>query len=107
MIASVSGMVSRNVVPRPTVLVTSTEPPMDSIRVLTTSMPTPRPETLVTCSAVENPGRKIRLRMSRVVIVASCVWETRPRSSAFAAIFPGSMPAPSSLISRWTWPASW
>jgi hypothetical protein len=37
---------------------TSMVPPIDSMLVLTTSMPTPRPETLVTAEAVEKPGRK-------------------------------------------------
>ena len=38
-------------------------PPMRSILVRTTSMPTPRPETLVTFSAVEKPGRKMNCRI--------------------------------------------
>ena len=45
--------------PLVTTLWTSAVPPILSILVLTTSMPTPRPETLVIVSAVENPGRKI------------------------------------------------
>ena len=35
-----------------------TEPLRASMFRFTTSMPTPRPETSVTCSAVEKPGRK-------------------------------------------------
>ena len=46
-------------------LKTSTTPPIFSMWDLTTSMPTPRPEILVTVCAVENPGRKIRLSASR------------------------------------------
>jgi hypothetical protein len=34
-------------------------PPIFSTFVRTTSMPTPRPETLVTFSAVEKPARKM------------------------------------------------
>ena len=52
-------MRSENVVPRPGVLVIAIVPRSASIWRLTTSMPTPRPETLVTCLAVENPGSKI------------------------------------------------
>ena len=64
-IASVSGILilTRGSLPR--VDCTSTVPPIFSILVLTTSMPTPRPETLVTFSAVENPGKKIKLKISR------------------------------------------
>src|SRR5215212_1702501 len=62
--ARVSGMRSRHTVPRPASDSTSMVPPMASMLVLTTSMPTPRPETLVTAAAVENPGRKISCRMS-------------------------------------------
>ena len=36
-----------------------TVPPKASIFRLTTSMPTPRPDTSVTFSAVENPGLKM------------------------------------------------
>lgn len=39
----------------------STCPPIFSMLFFTTSMPTPRPETLVTCAAVEKPGAKIKL----------------------------------------------
>ena len=59
MIARVSGIRTRHVVPRPRWLDRSTEPPIRSMLVRTTSMPTPRPETLVTSAAVENPGWKI------------------------------------------------
>src|SRR3954465_7846862 len=57
--ARVSGMRSRMQVPSPACDSTSMVPPIASMLVLTTSMPTPRPETLVTAAAVENPGRKI------------------------------------------------
>ena len=65
-------MRSRQTVPRPASDSTSMVPPMASMLVLTTSMPTPRPETLVTAAAVENPGRKISCRMSAGLIRSSC-----------------------------------
>ena len=102
MIASVSGMRILMVVPQPTVLVRSTLPPMRSIEVRTTSIPTPRPETLVTCSAVEKPGRKIRSRTSRGSIRASCSRVTTPRRTATSPMCRGSMPLPSSVISTTT-----
>ena len=55
--------------------------------VRTTSMPTPRPDTSVTFSAVLNPGRKIRLRISRCSIVASSASLIRPLANAFSLIF--------------------
>ena len=60
--ASVSGMRSRSVVPLPARESISTLPPIFSTLVRTTSMPTPRPLTLVTAAAVEKPGRKIELQ---------------------------------------------
>ena len=65
MIASVRGMRTRTVVPWPGREFRSTVPPMRSMFVRTTSMPTPRPDTFVTWAAVEKPGRKIRLSISR------------------------------------------
>ena len=82
-------------------------PPMASMLVLTTSMPTPRPETFVTDCAVENPGRKISWRMSADDIWASWVAVRRPTAWAFSAIRSASMPAPSSQTSTTTWPPSW
>ena len=60
-IASVSGSFIVNVEPSPSFDVTSTLPRSFSIFFLTTSIPTPRPEILVTLSAVDKPGAKIRL----------------------------------------------
>ncbi len=100
-------MVSRVVVPCPGAESTSTVPPIFSRLVLTTSMPTPRPETLVTAAAVEKPRRKIRPRMSRSLMRRSCSAVTSPRSTAFAATFAGSIPAPSSITSTTTWPPWW
>ncbi|CRZ41267.1 Uncharacterised protein [Vibrio cholerae] len=47
--------------PRPNSESTSICPPSSSMLRLTTSIPTPRPEMSETCSAVENPGAKIKL----------------------------------------------
>ncbi len=74
MIAKVSGILRRHVVPRPATDSTSTVPPIASILVRTTSMPTPRPETLVTAAAVENPGRKSSWSSS-----AWDIWSTSAR----------------------------
>src|SRR4028118_1381909 len=104
--ARVSGMRSRQTVPRPGSDSTSMVPPMASMLVLTTSIPTPRPETLVTAAAVENPGRKIICRTSCGPIRDSWSAGTRPRSTALAPMRAGSMPAPSSATSTTTWPLS-
>src|SRR6185437_5987824 len=57
-IASVSGILMVNLTPAPATERRSTVPPICSILLRTTSMPTPRPEILVTRSAVEKPGAK-------------------------------------------------
>ena len=64
MIASVSGSDRSIRVPRPGSLCTRMEPRSESTSRLTTSMPTPRPETSVTFVAVEKPGRKISSKIS-------------------------------------------
>ncbi|MNP43617.1 hypothetical protein D3C76_1374460 [compost metagenome] len=61
MIARVSGRRMRTTVPLPGWLSRSTVPRSKVMLRLTTSMPTPRPERLVTTWAVEKPGSKIRL----------------------------------------------
>ncbi len=58
MMARVRGILIFSSVPLPAALCRSTVPPIFSMLVLTTSMPTPRPEMLLTCSAVEKPGGK-------------------------------------------------
>ena len=63
-IASVSGSEIRIVVPKPSAERMSTVPPSAVMLRLTTSMPTPRPETSVTMSAVEKPGAKISCQTS-------------------------------------------
>ena len=57
--AKVSGKRMMKRVPCPVVEVTSTPPPSIRMLLRTTSSPTPRPETSLTVSAVENPGTKI------------------------------------------------
>ena len=106
-IANVSGILILTVVPCPSLLCTSTVPPIFSTLVFTTSMPTPRPDTLVTFSAVENPGRKIKLIASRSLMRAACSEVITPRCNAFFFMRSGSTPAPSSEISMLTWPPSW
>ena len=105
--ARVSGILTRTVVPWPAVDCTSTVPPIFSTLVFTTSMPTPRPDTLVTFCAVENPGRKIKLKISRSVMRAACSAVITPRSTAFCRMRSTFSPAPSSLISMLTCPPSW
>ena len=58
-IASVSGILMVNVVPAPLTDFKSTVPPICSILLRTTSMPTPRPEMLVTFAAVVKPAAKM------------------------------------------------
>ena len=69
--AKVRGIFMRTVEPCPGLDCRSTVPPIFSMFVFTTSSPTPRPETLVTFSAVEKPARKMRLVISRSVIRAA------------------------------------
>ena len=76
MIARVSGILILSVVPDPGRFTRSRVPPIFSILVRTTSIPTPRPETLVTFAAVENPGAKMRFVRSRV---CSCARRRRER----------------------------
>ncbi len=71
------------------------------------SMPTPRPETSVTFSAVLRPGSHINWWISRGVIRSASAAETSPRSTAFARMRSVSRPCPSSdtwmmmLLPRW------
>ena len=102
MIARVSGIFTLNVVPRPTMVCTSTEPPIASMFVLTTSMPTPRPEMLLTCSAVEKPGWKMTLTISRSGREAASSAVMIPFCTTLRRIALGSIPEPSSEISMIT-----
>ena len=72
-------------------------PPSAWIERLTTSMPTPRPEMSETVSAVEKPGRKIRLSISSSVSWASAA--IRPLLDRRSADRARLMPAPSSETS--------
>src|SRR5256886_1751530 len=73
----------------------SIEPPSARTRVAATSIPTPRPETLVTASAVENPGRA-STRSSWSSDSASACASTTPSRRARSRILARSMPRPSS-----------
>src|SRR5882724_4500435 len=64
MMASVSGTLTVTVVPSPALDERSMVPPSAWIFRLATSIPTPRPDRSVTCSAVENPGSKISCQTS-------------------------------------------
>ena len=103
MMARVSGMRRRSVVPLPARESISTLPPIFSTLVRTTSMPTPRPLTLVTAAAVEKPGRKISCSSSRSPSCAARSGVISPRSMALLRIFSTAMPAPSSETSMMTW----
>ena len=62
--AVVSGSTSLKLVPWPAAVAVSMRPPMALTSERTTSMPTPRPASSVTWSAVLKPGVKIRLARS-------------------------------------------
>ena len=81
MMASVSGSRSAISVPWPGTLSMSTEPRSASMLRRTTSMPTPRPDRLVTVSAVEKPGSMMSWN-NLVVGQALRPRCTSPRSSA-------------------------
>ena len=68
---------------------------------LTTSMPTPRPDTSVICAAVEKPGAKISCHTSPSLSVSGAAM---PRSRALSRIRSRSRPAPSSITSTTTLP---
>jgi len=87
------------VVPVPGAEFRSTVPPICSILLRTTSMPTPRPEMLVTCAAVEKPAEKMRLRTSASDLAAISASLANPLSMALARIRARSRPRPSSTIS--------
>src|SRR5262249_3777638 len=76
-----------------------TVPPICSILLRTTSIPTPRPEMLVPSSAVENPGVKMMLLISASDFAAMSTSLTRPASTALVLIRAASRPRPSSEIS--------
>ena len=98
-IASVSGILITKLVPLPGADTTSTVPPICSILLRTISMPTLRPEMLVTSNAVEKPGAKIRLLISACDFDEISDSPMRPASSALALMRAVSRPRPSSAIS--------
>ena len=100
--ASVRGKAMENFDPAPDMLEIVTRPPIAWISVRTTSIPTPRPERLVTESAVENPGAKSKLSISASLSFAS--GSTKPFSTALFRILSRLRPRPSSLTSIMTCP---
>ena len=103
--ASVSGRRIWKVVPLPSTEVISMRPRIDSMLRRTTSMPTPRPEMSVSCSAVLKPGAKMRALISESV--SDCDGETRPFSIALARMRSRLRPRPSSFSSTITLPPCW
>ena len=101
MIASVSGSFIVNFVPSPCTESTSKTPLRRRMFFFTTSMPTPRPETSVTWSAVEKPGVKISSMISRSLrrSASSMMPDAEPPSSRTRC---RSIPPPSSEISMMT-----
>ncbi len=65
------------------------------MRVITTSTPTPRPDTPLITAAVLKPERE-RIRSSWSSASDSAAASTSPSAFAFARIFARSMPRPSS-----------
>ena len=105
--ASVSGILMVNVVPRPRIDLTSMVPPIWSILARTTSMPTPRPETLVILSTVEKPAVKMKFCTCASVILSTSASEATPTAMALALMRSRSRPRPSSETSMMMWPPSW
>ena len=95
------------VVPAPGTLFRSMVPPIFSMLVFTTSMPTPRPDTAVTTAAVEKPARKMKRCNCVSLMPASSASVARPFFSTLARILSSGRPRPSSAISMMMWPPSW
>ena len=96
-IASVTGSRSVNAVPFPGSVWISIDPPRARIRVIATSMPTPRPDTSVTSSAVVNPGRASTRSSWSSDSVSTC-GPTTPSRFALSRMAARSIPRPSSVI---------
>ncbi len=107
MIARVIGRVTVIFVPMPCSLWTSITPPSLLMFVLTTSIPTPRPEISLSSPLVETPGMKIRLRISARLIARASSAEMTPRRTLASRRRVVSMPPPSSSISMTTWLPFW
>ena len=104
MMASVSGRRTLTLMPWPSAESISTVPPSAVMFRLTTSMPTPRPETSVTTSAVEKPGAKIRPQTSASVMRRARRGRARAPCSAACR---GSGRVPSSRTSMTMLPPWW
>ena len=98
-IARVSGIFSVKLVPLPGTVVSEIAPPIASILSRTMSMPTPRPEMLVTAAAVEKSGAKINRPTSSSESSLASLADTSPLAIAFSQIFCTSRPRPSSETS--------
>jgi hypothetical protein len=105
-IARFNGILMVNVEPWPSTDLSSMVPPIFSMFVRTTSIPTPRPETLVTFSAVENPALKINCWICWSLIPSSSLSVDRPLSRVFIRMRSMFRPRPSSAISMMMWPPS-
>lgn len=100
MMASVSGSLISMVVPLPSRESIWITPFSCAMRVFTTSMPTPRPETSEISVLVEKPAAKMSSKHSRSESRAAASASIMPFSTALARSLSGSMPAPSSLMVR-------
>lgn len=92
MIAIVSGRRTVTLQPSPGLLVKRTVPLRDSMLLLTTSIPTPRPETSLTFCAVESPGAKMSACSSSSVGTADSA--SRPMETALRRTRSVSSPRP-------------
>ena len=104
--ASVSGILMRKLEPSPGTDLTSMVPPIWSMLVRTTSMPTPRPDTLVIFAAVEKPGAKMNLWICDSDIFSISASVATPLDSALALIASVLRPRPSSAMQMMMWPPS-
>src|SRR5260221_7756751 len=102
--ARVSGTWIAITVPSPFTVEIDTLPPRDAILRRTTSMPTPRPERLVTSLAVEKPASKTSPHASWSLMDSSAAM---PSSRPLAMMRSRSRPRPSSEISMMTLPPRW
>ena len=106
-IASVSGSEIEMRVPAPGSELISIRPFSFWMLLLTTSMPTPRPETLDTSSLVEKPGMKIRCSACLSSSALAASMSSSPFSTALRRRTSGLIPRPSSLISMTIWSPAW
>jgi len=106
-IASVRGSLIVNVLPSPRTDLHSTTPPRDSILDLTTSRPTPLPDTSVIFSDVEKLGWKSKSITSLSDITSACSGVIVPFSIPLRLTFSISIPLPSSPTSITTLLPSW